>query len=69
MRRSDMAMVRAECYRLLDRIKELEKLAPPRDNSDCYSYLGGQEGAPAAHAAVRRASLDLTRALAKMRNG
>jgi len=59
MRKADVDKVKQEIKRLLAAIKDLEAEQPVR----AISYYGGK-----ASGAVKRASMDLTRALSDMRH-
>lgn len=60
MLKSAVDEVEKECYRVIYRIKDLQRLATTDQSED--KWYGSPETA-----AIRRASMDLTRALAKMR--
>ena len=66
MRLTNIHAAQAECKRFLARVAELEKALSRFADKDQETELGF--GLPES-GAVRRASMDLTRALAKMRKG
>lgn len=55
----------AECRRLLEKIDQLKRCAGESHDGRCYGAHFGDQFT----AAVRRASMDLTRALADLRRG
>ena len=72
----DLKSAEAECQRFLQRVKALTEAYKKRekeaavhiaDMSTAYDMYFGVDWHPAATGAVRRASMDLTRALAKLR--
>ena len=65
MRKNNILEAKAEAKRFLGRVGELEAAMQREWPNDTPSYTSGL--LPRECGAVRRASLDLTRALAKMR--
>lgn len=60
MTRQDIALVTVEIRRFQERVRELDSAINERKRNELYLY-------PRQTGAIRRASMDLTRALAKMR--
>ena len=64
MRPKNVLIVKTECKRVLERIKQLERNEPEMFNGpEQHSYFIGSKQT----GALKRTSMDLTRALASMR--
>jgi hypothetical protein len=61
MTHANLAKAKGEALRFLEKVKELEKSDANESTSHSYYWASKQSGA------VKRASMDLTRALAEMR--
>lgn len=63
MKRQTLQDAISEARRFIEKAEELQKHLAMRDQRECYGTL------PREHGACRRASMDLTRKLADLRQG